>query len=156
MRAQEAERAVRGKVVLKETGRGIADLLVVVFDIDPVTSSPNSRGPLVEDASAERVGSVLTDAKGEFVLSYDPKDIGRSEDSSGRPDLVLGVFAPDDPEGDPSSRLLYLDRSIRRNAGRLEHYIVRISEARLTGQAFCCLGRRPKRFRNPSGLSRRS
>jgi hypothetical protein len=123
---------IKGKVVHKESGVGIPDLIVQVFDVDPSTPlhklfARASNDPL----HTQRVGSVLTDQKGEFVLSYLPDDLRAGDRQTGHPDLLLAVFAPDEPEAPQEPRSLYVDPEVRRNAAVTEQYIVRLPADRL-------------------------
>ena len=73
---------VKGKIVLKGTGTGIQDMLVVIYDIDPsvigqefVELDDNLdrviRGQLARswiDFPGDRIGSILSDRRGEFTL----------------------------------------------------------------------------------------
>ena len=125
---------VSGKVMVKETGVGIANLLVVVSDADPgaaATTSPSS------GENGDRIGSVLTDEKGEFQLVFDVA-LFAAGDPEKRPDLVLGVFAPEDSQGldhpasqPPPQRLLLLSNVPRQDAGEIEAYVLRIPRAQL-------------------------
>src|SRR5262245_18640532 len=54
---------ISGRVVLKESGAGIPDLLVVIHDVDPGTR-PEELIDAPEDG--DRIGSVLTAADGRF------------------------------------------------------------------------------------------
>lgn len=72
---------IRGKVTLKESGAGIPDLLVVIYDLDPGTKSEESSDnpdptiarmaqPSPNALQADRLGSVITAQDGTWLLSY--------------------------------------------------------------------------------------
>jgi hypothetical protein len=120
---------ISGRVVLKESDRGIPDLLVVLFDVDPGIEPEEHHPASPEDQklavlAGDRIGSVLTDRNGDFSLSFDDSEFQRSER---RPDIQLAVLAPEGPEEDPETRVLYASTSVRINAGITEQYLVRIS-----------------------------
>src|SRR5262245_58652319 len=88
---------VSGKVILKETGVGIPDLIVIIFDLDPVTG-PDGRvltidGSTTNNAAsmpADRIGSVITSADGSWALPYDDSEFQASVNEK-RPDLWILV-----------------------------------------------------------------
>lgn len=125
---------VSGKVLAKETGIGVPNLLVTLYDSD---SGDSSKPPGASVAAANRIGSVLTDAKGDFELSFEA-ELFAPGDPEKRPDLVVGVFAPEDSQGlgqpttaPPQQRLLVLSNVPRQNAGRMEAYVLRVPTAQL-------------------------
>ncbi|MEO1244840.1 MAG: hypothetical protein AAFX56_04065 [Pseudomonadota bacterium] len=173
---------VRGRVLNQETGRGIPNLLIVLYDLDkekwkrlqasydvsaytPGDSiGPNVPRPesddddihpmpvdlttappenftffqaLLADARAwidfpgDRLGSVLTNPGGDFSLSFQDAAF-RIGDKERRPDLVLFVLGPDRDQGvGVIDRLLHYAYVPRENAGRLESYIISISQHNL-------------------------
>jgi hypothetical protein len=98
---------ISGRVGLKESGVGIPDLLVVVYDADPNTRSEDELPPPVTVAPAsalpqdplagDRLGSVLPKADGGFELDYDDSEFQIRNSKERRPDLVIKVLAPDEP-----------------------------------------------------------
>jgi hypothetical protein len=144
---------VSGKVLHKESGNGIANLLIELFDVDAwadpegaatgtvatadggVTSVTTTL-PFNGDLSAlyklgDRIGSVITDAAGTFSFDVSAKDFNSARTSEQKPDLVLLVLAPDEPGLSPSDRLLHLAKDIYFNAGSSEAYIIRLPTALL-------------------------
>ncbi len=111
-------RIVMGRVVVAETDIGLPNLLVSVMSDGPAGAVGTA------GAAAERVGSVLTDARGGFELRYDDGSADKKWS------LRLAVFAG----GDSSSLedALYVDPRPRVGAGRVESYLVRIPRALLT------------------------
>lgn len=134
---------VIGKVLVRETGQGVPNLVVVLFDRDPATpsapaaGSPPSTSPTTDANFGERIGSVLTDAGGNFELTFDTH-LFAAGDPDKRPDLLLGVFAPEDSQGldqptplPPRQRLLLFSNVARQDAGQMEAYLLRITRAQL-------------------------
>jgi hypothetical protein len=138
---------ISGRVVLKETGLGIPDLLVVIHDADPGTTAEDtppaggpaggggpsrsrSRATAAPAAShaglGDRLGSRLTASTGAFEFEYEDAEFQLRNASEKRPDLLLVVVAPEEPGVDEASRVLYTSRAIRQNAGRIEQYLIRI------------------------------
>ena len=138
---------VQGRVVLEGSATGIRDLVIVIYDIDPArynefSSSVTQDDPIEQlyanpaarawiDFPGDRIGSVLTDRRGHFELSYDD-DAFRVRNDEKRPDLVLFVLGPDRaPLSTIPSRLLHYAAIPRANAGRIESYVISIAADRL-------------------------
>lgn len=149
---------VSGKIIHKESGNGLPDLLVELFDLDawpdpeikgtspagtPSAGSPSSAAPPDPIAAltkgdvaslykwGDRIGSVATDVSGQFNFEIFNRDINLPGKTEQKPDLIMLVLAPDEPGLDPGIRLLHFARDIRYNAGTSEAYIVRLSTALL-------------------------
>jgi hypothetical protein len=120
---------IRGKILQKETGRGIRDLLVVVFDIDPATK-PEEVIDNIPMPPGDRIGSVLTGADGSFEIDYDDTDFRVRNESEQRPDLQLAILAPSD-NGSQGDAIL-ATTPVRQNAGRSEQFLVRLTGDQLT------------------------
>ncbi|MCU0543881.1 MAG: hypothetical protein MUE44_17160 [Oscillatoriaceae cyanobacterium Prado104] len=142
---------VSGKVLVKETGVGIPNLQVVLYDLDirPAQSSPNEPieifnfpnqpAPFFWQAfPGDRLGSVLTSDRGDFELTFDDEDFAAREQVK-RPDLIVFVMAPEDSGATNSQNLSYLPKSpLQRilhysydpvvNSGKNEGYIIRIPQ----------------------------
>lgn len=136
---------VAGKVLVKETGMGIPNLLIVIYDLDPNTMPEEilKSGQLICDEDfwsqfhADRIGSVLTNANGEFELTYEDAEF-QIRNQEKRPDLILLVMAPEEPISPeqpipehPSKRTLHYSNISRANAGKTESYIIRLLKAQL-------------------------
>lgn len=139
---------VAGKIFVEASGQGIADLVVTLYDLDPVTYNEfNNGGSSLDDLidnlfqnsamrtwldfPGDRIGSVLTDRFGRFQLPFNDEEF-RVRNTEKRPDLLLFVFGPDRAMGNhPFQRLLHYAWVPRVNAGRLEHYAIAISRERL-------------------------
>jgi hypothetical protein len=151
---QDVTNVVAGKVLHKETGDGVADLLVELFDIDDwadpevpkvavVKAGAVGDGSDTNGAAAPgdvrklyasptaRVCSGWTDSSGGFRLEFSPRDFNVRTVDEQRPDLVLVVLAPEEPGVEVEKRVLYLSGGVRWNAGSREAYIIRLSTALL-------------------------
>jgi hypothetical protein len=130
---------VRGKTSLKETGMGIQDLPVAVFDVDPATSGAAVSQPLSATASAaffqnlqgQRLGSTLTDASGRFHLDFQNVELQAAEQPDGRPDLLVVVSGPEQSSKPPCPSILHVSCFIRPDAGRSEEYLIRLEASQL-------------------------
>jgi len=124
---------IYGKVVVKETGKGIEDLLIVVYDLDPKTEPQKvleichdeKNFDIWQHISGDRLGSRLTDKNGNFDFQYDDSQF-QVKDREWRPDLTLFVVAPEDQSVSPCPKILHVSCGIRHNAGRIEHYIIKL------------------------------
>jgi len=148
---------VTGKVILHETGVGIPNLVVTVYDVDsdtlPREAIQSKQASLVnfwEQLQGDRLGSVLTDQDGAFVLEYEDKEVKEE-----RPDLLLFVTAPEGPGLDGCSPVLHVSCGIRQNAGRIESYLVRLTAEELKGAGVPLpLVQAPKLLRPKASLKR--
>ena len=141
---------ISGKILHKESGKGIADLLVDLFDLDSWDdpegaqtgpgAAPSVPSHIASLASGDisnlykvskRVGSVCTGASGEFLIELTPKDFNLPRKNEQKPDLMLLVLAPDEPGLDLNKRLLHFASDIRFNAGSHEAYVIRLPTALL-------------------------
>ena len=120
---------VTGKILLQETGIGIPNLIVTIYDVDintvPKDILQSHHAKVVnswEKLEGDRLGSILTEADGSFLLEYDDKEFNET-----RPDLLLFVTAPEAPESNGCSPMLHVSCGIRQNAGRLESYVIRLT-----------------------------
>lgn len=142
-RSATTANALSGKVLLKETGAGIPDLLVVVYDLDPgirpeegFPDSPriDRTAPVPAPGAAalgDRLGSILTSSDGSWSLPYDDADFRRANPSESRPDLQLFVLAPEDADSPNPPTVLFDSKLTRVNSGRTEAYLIRIAAAQL-------------------------
>jgi len=137
---------ITGKVTLKESGVGIPDLLVVIYDIGPGTKpqenfSESSRlkyekkrndtlAPLPETETnlnlGDRIGSVITAQDGSWSLRYEDTEFRILNPPEKRPDLQLLVLAPEDSDSDKPPIVLFSSKVLRINSGRIESYLIRI------------------------------
>lgn len=138
-----ANNTISGRVTHKETGRGIPDLLVAIYDTDPGTTSEEESSPAIGRSTTttaspqtlnvgDSLGSRLTDANGAFEFTYENDEFRVRNPEEKRPHLLLLVLAPEEPGLDLKSRLLFTSEQIRGNAGRIEQYLIRLPGAVLT------------------------
>ncbi|BDI20133.1 hypothetical protein ANSO36C_59350 [Nostoc cf. commune SO-36] len=102
---------VTGRIYEAESGLGIPNLIVEVFDKDTVKK--------------DKLGQVKTNSTGTFEINYTEADFkGKFEKFEGNPDLFLVVKTAD------SSKVLYsTEKNIRPDASTHEHFDVPISQA---------------------------
>jgi hypothetical protein len=124
---------VTEKILLHESGIGIPNLIVTVYDVDfdalpkdAFQSKPAKVVNFWDQLQGDRLGSVLTDGDGAFVLEYDDEEF-----KEGRPDLLLFVTAPEGAGLDGCSPMLHVSCGIRQNAGRIESYLIRLNSEEL-------------------------
>ncbi len=138
------------KILHKETNKPLPDVLVVLLDLDSFTDSENrvlrtadtglsvaSTGAditklLSNFSSYNRLFSGFTDAEGHAAATVLPKDFNTGKETEQKPDLLLLLFAPEEPGLDLAKRLLYLSNDFRVNAGSSEAYLVRLDTALLS------------------------
>ncbi len=130
---------INGRIFLEKSSLGISNLLVVICDIDPGTrpeeAIPESAG-LAAPCEGDRLGSVLTRQDGQtgqdgwFELVYEDTEFQVRNAQEKRPDLLLSVWAPEQPGVDPKSRLLYTS-PVRQDAGHKEAWMITLSEDQL-------------------------
>lgn len=138
---------VAGKIFIEGTTRGVPDLLVVLYDFDPINTNefavdPSNDDPIASlltlpgmrfwlDFPGDRIGSVLTDRFGRFELHFEDSEF-RVRNDEKRPDLVLFVMGPDRNFGrHPISRMLHYEWIPRVNAGHQEHFVIAVDRKRL-------------------------
>lgn len=122
---------VTGRIVGKGSGRGIADLLVEVFDVK--LSGERSRiDPAANLQGHRRIGSGWTDESGRFSIDTDggegPKN-GKGRAVTPPVNLLIAISGPESADGD--TKPLYVSREVRRGAAKTETYLIRIPEADL-------------------------
>ncbi len=141
MSSRQGNNTISGKIILKESGKGIPDLLVVIYDLDPATKPEEDFGnsnPSVDPLQprpfpvlGDRLGSVLSSRDGTFLLNYEDVEYRTQNVTEKRPDLLLLVLAPEDADSNAPPTILFSSKSLRQNSGRLEAYIIRISSEQL-------------------------
>ncbi|HEY9261164.1 hypothetical protein [Chitinophaga sp.] len=139
---------ISGKILHKESGAGLADLLVVLVDLDKWADPETAGGPVIARSSTavnngginisdlfsagDRIGSVLTNTEGEFYLEVTSKDFNLPPGAKEtKPDLLLAVLAAEEPDLPLEKRLLYFSLDARLNAGTYEAYIIKLKTALL-------------------------
>ncbi|HEY6220702.1 MAG TPA: hypothetical protein VIV65_11675, partial [Gemmatimonadaceae bacterium] len=121
--------AISGRVIAKESGLGIPDLLVVAYDLDPQTRPEETIAAVADQGGAidaDRLFGVVTGKNGEFLVTFEDHEFQIRNPDERRPDLFLQVLAPEEPGRSLDSRLLYASNAIRQNAGRVEQYLIRL------------------------------
>ncbi|WP_164896468.1 hypothetical protein, partial [Mesorhizobium sp. M1A.F.Ca.IN.020.32.1.1] len=129
-----------GKITHKESGLGVPNLLVIVYDLDPDTRPEElaldgtllagtavTTGAAGLSALGDRICSVATDRNGEFGYKFEDSEFKIRSEQEKRPDLLLMVAAPEETGQDPNSRILHFSPAVRQNAGRLETFLIRLS-----------------------------
>jgi hypothetical protein len=134
---------ISGKVTLKESGLGIPDLIIVIYDVDPHTlpeetlvanqigSGAMLSGLLGQPPIGDRLGSVSTDRDGNFALAYEDEEFRFRKADEKRPDLLLIVLAPEEAGHTADGGVLHISPVIRQNAGRTEAYLIRLTTEQL-------------------------
>src|SRR5258708_5914059 len=122
---------VSGRIIHKETGNGIANLQVDLFDLDNWPDPELQDGNVIARAAtnaasttdistlyrtADRIGSVITDDTGKIEFNVIPKDFNLpGKKAEQKPDLALVALAPDEPGLDLNARVLHIAKDIRLN-----------------------------------------
>ena len=125
---------ISGRLILKESGVGIPNLLLVLSSPIPhvvAPSIPSAPAPDSAPPPINRLGSVLTGRDGAFVLTFDDASFQNTTTKIGRPDLHATVLAPEEPGVASDALVLYSSVVPRQNAGEMEQYIVRLTTAQL-------------------------
>ena len=123
--------SVRGRVTDGVTRRGIGGLLVTLYDVR-LDDRSDGRGRALAELlrAANRMGSVLTNDDGSFVLEYTKDDIVPLGTKL-RPDLLLTLSAPDDDAGSSSEKVIWHSDPPRMSAGRTEQFNIALSRETL-------------------------
>lgn len=116
--------SIKGKVVLKESGIGIPDLLVIIYDLDPGTRPEEE---LNSQQLGDNLGSILTSNDGSFLLNYDDVEYRIRNPTEKRPDLLLMVLGPEDSDSDSPPMILFKSKLLRQDSARNQSAFVRIS-----------------------------
>jgi len=117
---------VSGKAVLKESGVGIPNLVVMIFQSNSETTDGTSAAKKTREKS---VGSALTDANGRWMISFDDSDVKGKATDAKRPSLFVSVRAPDDADSKLDSVVFFKSKVSRQ--GRRESFCVNISAEKL-------------------------
>lgn len=127
---------VFGKVLAKENGSPIPNLVVAAFDYDPAETGPPTSPLELSNASLDRLGSTLTDETGAFTIQFDANLFSDGQQEEARPDILIAVYPPDEPRPDSESTsgvslptpLFFSLRSIRVRSGLQEAFMIRIPQ----------------------------
>ena len=143
--APAVSHVVSGKILHKESRRGLGKLLIDLFDLDQwADPEAGDVRPDTRDASSiardpmsiiggdiaklytigKRVGNATTKASGEFLINLTARDFNLPRRTEQKPDLILLVLAPDEPGLDLNKRLLHFSLDIRFNACSNESHVI--------------------------------
>jgi hypothetical protein len=122
---------VAGKITVKESGIGIPNLQIIIYDWDPENipeehfseSTTDKSMNIWQNIPGDRIGSVITDESGGFQLEYEDSAFQVMNDE--RPNLVLLVVGPEDQSVGPYPTILHVS-GLRQNAGGIETYLIKI------------------------------
>lgn len=128
-----------GYVLVQETNSGVPNLVVTAFDSDKslqeITANYYNKDKFSIAGLGKRIGSVLTDETGKFILTAEDLEFQGNES---RPDLLLAVFAPEDIKKidqpfplPPEKRILYISTVARTDAGAEEAFVIRLLQTQL-------------------------
>ena len=130
---------ISGNVLVKETNSGIPNLVVTAYDseksMQEIVGGHADIQPLSLRDVGKRIGSVITDQDGKFILEGEDLEFPGNET---RPDLLLIIFAPEDIQSikapyplPPEERILYISTIPRADAGAEEAFVIRLLQAQL-------------------------
>ena len=126
----QAPPSARGRIFDLSTKKGMGGLLVTAYNIAVPSNRSSGEEPGATLKSAARLGSVLSDSDGHFLLTYDDSADGsvvpRNKSSV---NLMLVVSAPDDEKSHSSQKIIYQSNPPRLNAAKQETFNIGISSA---------------------------
>ncbi|WP_162055912.1 hypothetical protein [Pontibacter pamirensis] len=108
---------VFGSIIVRETGRGVPNLMVAAFDV----SSQVTTAVAPEDEWM-RLASAITDSDGKFKMEYAEANTEGADRR--RVQLLLTVFPPEETAG--ARQPLFIAPTVRKNASPCEAYQIRI------------------------------
>jgi len=133
---------ISGKVVVKETGVGIPDVLVAIYDLDPGQrpeeeisnhnlsihgGDTNGTLPFLGDMLVRKA----TNENGEWSFSYENAEFRVSNPDEKRPDLQLMVLGPEDADSNEPPVVLFNSKLLVRDAPLIVDYRIRIASDQL-------------------------
>jgi hypothetical protein len=130
---------ISGYVLVKETNSGIPNLIVTAYDseksIREIMGGRQNKEGFSHGDLGKRIGSVLTDQNGSFLLKSEDLEFQGNES---RPDLLIIIFAPEDVQDvktpyplPPEERILYISTVPREDAGAEEAFVIRLLQEQL-------------------------
>src|SRR6266508_3896534 len=130
---------ISGYVLVKETNSGVPNLVVTAYDskkpIQEIIAGDANRRNLTLKDLGKRIGSVLTDQDGKFILKSEDLEFPGNES---RPDLLIIIFALEDIQKmnepyplPPEERVLYISTVPRADAGAEKAFVIRLLQAQL-------------------------
>lgn len=126
----------QGRVLSKETGAGIPDLVVSIHLADSPEEVARLRAHAADVAASwvdfdrKRLGTVLTDVHGSFRLTYDPECLRHRTATSG---LVVVVSAAEDAGAHHCPRIIHVSCAMRANYCPVESFLIHVSAKQLRG-----------------------
>jgi bacterioferritin (cytochrome b1) len=142
---------VSGRVVVKESGHGIANLVVHVFDIDS-NLKPSKFVSLINSNNNFRTASTITDITGSFRVEFYLPALKKRVNRRGL-NLVVLVTAPE--ESETQSTLIYVPQTARINAAMTESYLIKIPQADLEKAGITLPGFSDSEVEPPDAVSKR-
>ncbi len=130
---------ISGYVLVKETNSGVPNLVVTAYDSEKskqeIAANHRAKNDFSLGDLGKRIGSVLTDQDGKFILKSEELEFQGNES---RPDLIIVIFAPEDIQEidkpfplPPEQRVLFISSVPREDAGAEEAFIIRLLQAQL-------------------------
>jgi len=119
------------KVLHKETGIGLHELSVVLFDIDNFnepTSSARSTGNTIDILklyqTGIRLGSSITDSEGKVIFDTNGKDLNTNNHNI---NIITLILTAEEPGLNLSDRVLYSSLGNRIKSGSKEEYVIKLN-----------------------------
>lgn len=132
---------VSGKVLVKESGIGIANLLVLLYDVDnrikleSVFQAGNVATAVgLIEPFGQSIGSAITDQDGSFNFHCAIQDVNSTNltlANRKNVNLLLLVSTPEEFGSDQSGRLLYVSPRLRNSIGYHETFLIQLKQNRL-------------------------
>lgn len=120
---------VSGRVVVRESGTGVPNLLVTVL-ADVAEGLGGRTAPLGPGSKANRIAAIITDDHGRFSVEFDEASLRKSAEDDDL-DLVVVVSTPDMRNG---GQRLYVSEP-RQRAGRVEEFLIELEREQLAKAA---------------------
>jgi len=130
---------ISGYVLVKESNSGVPNLVVTAYDAEKslreIIADHAANKNLNLENLGKRIGSILTDQNGKFVIDSENLQFHGNES---RPDLLIAIFAPEDIQTIQNpfqlpleERILYISGVPRADAGAEEAFVIRLLQAQL-------------------------
>jgi hypothetical protein len=135
----QCKNIIQGRIIVKESGQGIPNLLVAVWHIgsnhslEEVYNWCESYKSYCEETPfcGYKIASVLTSQNGSFSLSYEDSEFQISDEQQQRPNLFLMVFTPEQTGRATKDSLIYYSTEIRKNSARSEAFFIQVTADQL-------------------------
>lgn len=123
------------KVLHKETGIGLPELSVVLFDLNKINESPSSASTVESTVDISkiyqtgiRLGSSITNTDGKSVFDFNSKEPNTKNQNL---NIIIVILLAEEPGLDLKNRLLYSSVSNQIKAGSNEEYVIKLNTALL-------------------------